>query len=177
MIHMTLHGMEEIQSCLNQLHQKVGGNGMEAVFRDIGEHLTATTKQRFQDSVDPDGNAWKRNASTTMAGLLSKHIDKRYTKNKGVLTKKGQHLQENKKPLIGDTGNLSNYIRYQETNDSVTVSSYRMLGTGSKAVNAAVHQFGSKDGKIPARPFLGISKEDSDYILKDVMRYLGSSCK
>lgn len=175
MIKITMHGIEDIQSCLNQLYLKVGSSGMEPVFHDIGEHLVATTKQRFKDSVDPDGNAWQLNSARTIASLLSKHYDQRYKDKKSVLTKKGRELSD-KKPLI-DTGKLSSYIRYQADNESVAISSYRMLGKGSNKVNAAVHQFGSKDGKTPARPFLGISKEDSDYILKDIIRYLGSSCQ
>jgi len=30
---------------------------------------------------------------------------------------------------------------------------------------AAVHQFGSKDGRIPARPFLGLSNSDERMVL------------
>lgn len=173
MIKITMHGIEDIQSCLNQLYLKVGSSGMEPVFHDIGEHLVATTKQRFKDSVDPDGNAWQRNSAHTMAALLN---GKNSRKKDGTLRKKTIDSFLNKKPLI-DTGKLSSYIRYQADNESVAISSYRMLGKGSNKVNAAVHQFGSKDGKTPARPFLGISKEDSDYILKDIIRYLGSSCQ
>jgi phage gpG-like protein len=38
-----------------------------------------------------------------------------------------------------------------------------------------VHQFGSRNGKIPARPFLGLSRDDEIEVLDILDHYLSMS--
>lgn len=174
MIEIKTNGMEEIQRALHNLTLTLSPNGMQKVYQRIGEHLVATTKQRFDDSVDPDGNKWAANTDSTISALLHKNRDKRYKYQK-VLTKKGKSIADgHKKPLV-DSGQLRDSIRYQVFNDGVVVGTNRDFGANGKQVSAAVHQFGSKDGKIPARPFLGISRDDKHHILTNVIQHIASA--
>lgn len=129
----------------------------------IGEILTESTKQRFSDSTAPDGSRWKPNAPATVLATLAR-ISGAYSKKTGKLTKKGSTAVMGKKPLVA-TGILQDTISYNLINggDGVEIGTNRFAGEWDGG--AAVHQFGSKDGKIPARPFLGISTDDETDIL------------
>lgn len=137
----------------------------------IGELLTESTKQRFSDSTAPDGSRWKPNAPATVLDTLGR-ISGAYSKKSGKLTKKGATAVMGKKPLV-DTGILQDTISYGLINggDGVEVGTNRFAGEWEGG--AAVHQFGSQNGKIPARPFLGISADDETAIL-DILANFGS---
>jgi len=45
---------------------------------------------------------------------------------------------------------------------------------GSNRVYAAIHQFGSEDETVPARPYLGLEGEDADDVLDLVVAHLES---
>lgn len=156
MIEVKVNGMAEIQQAMHNLTLTLSPHRMQKVYQRIGEHLTATTKQRFDDSVDPDGNKWVTNAQSTITATLRKK------------------RESNKKPLI-DSGQLRDSIRYQVFNEGVVIGTNRDFGNEGKQVSAAVHQFGSKNGNITARPFLGISSDDKRHILTDVMTHLASA--
>lgn len=79
-----------------------------------------------------------------MAGLAQKHT--------GAL---GQV-----KPLIA-SGELASYFNVASDARSVSVNTNWMAGTIKGG--AAVHQFGSKNGRIPARPFLPVQSDGSLY--------------
>lgn len=136
------------------------GTNMRPLMQDIGEHVTETTKQRFQTSTAPDGTPWAPNTQTTYVQFLGKF--KGGTGKDGRLNKAGAKRAAGKKPLIGETRALSTTINYEAGDDYVQI--------GSPMIYAAVQQFGAKGksftgGKtpwadIPARPFLGLSAED-----------------
>lgn len=155
-VKVKVNGMAEIQQAMHNLTLTLSPNRMQKAYQRIGEHLTATTKQRFDDSVDPDGNKWASNAQSTITATLRKK------------------RESNKKPLI-DSTQLRDSIRYQVFNEGVVVGTNRDFGINGKQVSSAVHQFGSKNGNIPARPFLGISHQDKRHILTDVMTHLTSA--
>lgn len=146
---------------LAQIRQRI--DDLSPVMRAIGEILTESTKQRFSDSTAPDGSRWKPNAPATVLGVLNR-ISGAYGKKTGRLTKKGATVVMGKKPLV-DSGILQDTIRYNLINggSGVEVGTNRFAGEWDGG--AAVHQFGSRDGKIPARPFLGISQDDETDIL------------
>lgn len=129
----------------------------------IGEILTESTKARFSTSTAPDGSRWKPNAQATVLGVLQK-ISGAYSKKSGKLTKKGSAVAMNKKPLVA-TGILQDTISYKLINNGrgVEVGTNRFAGEWDGG--AAVLHFGSRDGKIPARPFIGISADDQTDIL------------
>ena len=146
---------------LAEIRQRI--DDLSPAMRAIGEILTESTKQRFSDSTAPDGSRWKPNAPATVLATLAR-ISGAYSKKTGRLTKKGAAVASNKKPLVA-TGSLQDTISYNLINggDGVEVGTNRFAGEWDGG--AAVHQFGSKDGKIPARPFLGISADDDTDIL------------
>jgi len=66
-------------------------------------------------------------------------------------------LQTNGQTLV-DTGHMRQSVTHRAERDKVTV--------GTNRVYAAIHQFGGKAGRggsatIPARPFIGMSKDDA----------------
>ncbi len=133
----------------------------------IGERLSLSTKERFQNSTGPDGSRWKPNAVATLLGYAGKY-SKSFRKD-GRISTKGAARIAGKKPLIGETGELSGGINYQMISDGVAVY--------SPMEYAAIHQFGGQAGRgrkvtIEARPFLGLSAQDETMIESTVENYL-----
>lgn len=165
---------------------------LSPAMRAIGEALSESTKQRFQTSTGPDGQAWQRLAAATVLERLAritgayaaysnvktkKEGRVRVGDKKGAFTKSGslsarsRASLENVSPLV-DTGILADSIKYALTDggQGVEIGTNRFAGEWSGG--AAVHQFGSQDGKIPARPFPGISAEDRGEVLTILDRFL-----
>ncbi len=122
------------------------------IMASIGEHLINTTRDRFRTQTAPDGTPW---------APISEGWKRRKKRNRGkILTWRGI---------------LRGNIAYRASADEVLV--------GSPAVYAATHQFGAKAGDfgatkngapipfgtIPARPFLGLSTEDTEAISRIVI--------
>lgn len=135
----------QIKRILQDLQRAVGD--LSPAFKGIGEVLVESTKQRFADGKGPDGNAWAENSPATVE-------------------RKGRN-----KPLI-DEGTLGEQIHYQLIgNDTLEI--------GSPMEYAAMQQFGGTKaefphlwGDIPARPFLGVSGEDENAILRILREHL-----
>jgi len=71
--------------------------------------------------------------------------------------------------ILQQTGGLASSISSYSDNDKAVV--------GTNVVYAAIHQFGGKAGKlrkvnIPARPYLQLTDEDMEEILKAIKDYL-----
>ena len=103
----------------------------------IGEALVSGTLERFENEESPDGKKWEPSGRAWTQGLKSRR------------GRMGKTLQ--------DTGRLRSSIDYAVTADSVLV--------GSEVEYARIHQMGGRAGrghtvKIPARPYLGVSKAD-----------------
>jgi phage virion morphogenesis protein len=151
-------------------------SNLRPLMQELGEFLTETTKQRFETSTAPDGSRWAPNAPATYLA----HLDafKGSFQKDGRLSKRGATRLSGKKPLIGETGRLSSQINYRADRQSVEI--------GSGLVYAAVQQFGATGGSfgttkrgspipwgdIPARPFLGLSAEDTAEIGTRAAAYL-----
>lgn len=145
----------EVINALGRLRDQAGEAGLRPALAAIGEYLTETTKQRFASSTAPDGSRWAPNARSTLERLLAR--TKGGTGKKGKVSAKGGGAMMGKKPLVA-TGQLARTIHYQLIPGSVVVGTDRFADLFD--AGAAVHQFGSKDGRIPARPFLGLSDGD-----------------
>ena len=123
---------------------------------DIGERLAESTKRRFSTSTAPSGKHWKKNRPSTLA------------------------RKKNPLPLVR-LGDLQDTIHYR--------ASGQRLEVGSPMIYAAAQQFGARRGAfgktrhgvpipwgdIPARPFLGISRQDSSNILDILADHLKNS--
>jgi len=105
-------------------------------FRDIGEHLLNATQARFDREIDPAGNPWTPLKPKTKASK----------RRKGYRDK-----------IMQMRGHLRDHLVMQADPDGVEIGTNRIYG--------ATHQFGDASRGIPARPFLGISEDDTQYIL------------
>ena len=134
---------------------QTAGANPRPVLQEIGEYLVVSTKERFKSKKAPDGSTWADNSPATQA------------------QKKGRS-----DPLVGESKSLSRQIHYRTTANTLTV--------GSPMEYSAVQQFGASQGQfgktgrgrpipfgdIPARPFLGLSKDDEDNITDIINEYL-----
>lgn len=171
MIEITIDD-HEVKAAMERLMQRI--SDMSPVMHDIGETIVERTKQRFAGSKAPDGTPWAPNAPATIEAYLRKFGGTR--RKDGSLSKRGQRMAADKKPLIGETKSLSSTIYYTASTRSVTI--------GSPMRYAAIHQFGGQAGRghkapIPQRPFLPINQsgqwignEDRQAVLQLVADYL-----
>ncbi len=130
---------------------------MSPLFWDIGEILVDSTIERFGTGTAPDGSKWAPKSQATLnkyGARKSNRVDAR--------------------PLFGPSGMLSRQIFYSAESDQVQIVSNRPY--------AAMMQFGGSKAKfphlwgdIPARPFLGISEEDSAAIAGQIADYMSGA--
>ncbi|HQU78034.1 MAG TPA: phage virion morphogenesis protein [Azonexus sp.] len=175
---------------LNEIARRI--DNLSPAMRGIGELLAESTKERFSSSTGPDGQKWKALAPATVLARLmdmSGHFaaysnvktqkegrvrvgDKKgYFGKGGRVAGKGALAVANMRPLV-DTGMLGDTIRYQLTPGSNGVEIGTNRFSGEWEGGAAVHQFGSKDGNIPARTFLGLSASDEADVLEILDRFM-----
>lgn len=107
-----------------------GDAGLELALADMGEYLMRSIRERAAREVDPQGVPWTP-------------LSPRYKRFKDA-------KRPGKKKLTFDNHMLFDQFSYQVQS--------RQLLVGTAAKYGATHQFGR--GKIPARPYLGISTED-----------------
>ena len=145
----------QVRDAFNRL--LMAGTDMTPLMRDIGEHLLNTTRQRFRDQEDPEGQDWKPLSAVTLA---------RKTKN------------QNK--ILTQEGDLRGSINYRAARDHVKIGSSRIYAN-THQFGAAKGVFGKTKrgapipwGDIPARPYLGVSSEDRAAIGDIVNDYLVS---
>lgn len=127
----------ELKAGLKKLEAKLGD--LEPFFKDVGEALLNSTRERFRTLTAPDGEPWKP-LSPAYAARKPRHKAKPLTLS-GVLR-----------------GTL---VKRADPNS---------LRVGTPMIYGATHQFGR--GKIPARPFLGLSESDRADLLDALDAYL-----
>lgn len=158
-----------VREALNALAERTAN--MKPILQKIGEDIKERTKLRFSTSTGPDGQRWAPNARSTIEAFIAK----RRGFGKRGINKKGQALAMSKKPLIGESRDLSREFHVHADQASVTI--------GNTMRYSAIQQFGGLAGKgrkvkIPARPFLPIREsgelypQDRSLILEDINRYL-----
>lgn len=138
------------------------GENMQPHLQAIGDDVVERTKARFEVrpvGVAPDGTPWKKNADATLA-MLSARLGKSYRKKDGSLNAKGQARIANKRPLIGESGDLRRQIAAIASGNEVSINVLPEY--------AAIHQFGGQAGRglkvtIQARPYLPVRQDGSLY--------------
>lgn len=123
----------------------------------LGEALRHIHRERFKSETAPDGKKWKSLHPVTLA------------------SKRG-------KCILRESGQLANTLAYQATENSVVF--------GSNLPYARLHQFGGvikpkqkkilktkggvflRQANIPARPWLGVSKQNEDYLLAKTEHFI-----
>jgi len=127
---------------------------MTPVMDQIGEILTTSTKQRFQQGIAPDGTPWAPNSEATLA------------------RKRGS------KPLIGRTRLLGRLITSEASPTGVSWGS-NLIYAAVQQMGAAEGVFGQNAngdplpwGNIPARPFIGMSDNDRAAIITTLEAFI-----
>lgn len=139
MIKITLNDLqaaEKLRNIANQLKHP------RKLYGVLGETLKKIHAARFKAEQDSEGNRWKPLSSRT---LESKR-------------KHGKSLK-----ILRQDGYLSDKTAYNIKPDG--------LEFGSSEKYARLHQFGGNAGrghkvKIPARPWLGVGKQDEEVLLR-----------
>lgn len=162
-----------IAQALGELERRVSPEGLKAPLTAIGELLAESTRQRFAAGTAPDGSRWAPNAESTYLGLLGRGDGR---KKDGKVGARGVNKVMGKKPLVA-SGQLAGSIRHQllPGGTGVEVGTNRFADAWDGG--AAVHQFGSRDGRIPARPFLGLSDADETGVMAILNRHLAGALK
>ena len=112
---------------------------------EIGKILQANTLARIMfTKKGPDNKAWPAWATSTLMARI----------------KKGNAAQG----LLYDTGNLARSIKYQVQGKQVVV------GSDGSAPYATYLQEGTPN--MPARPFIGISRQDQAEIHREMLNFL-----
>lgn len=145
MIKITLNdtqAVKSLQQIANQLEQP------RRLYGILGETLKKIHTARFKAEQDPDGNNWKALDDRTLA----------------LKRKRGKSPK-----ILRQDGYLADKTAYNVSNDGVEF--------GSKEVYARLHQFGGKAGRgkkvsIPARPWLGVGKNDETLLLEKARFHL-----
>lgn len=120
-------------------------------YEQVAELLRASTDQAFEDEADPvTGRPWDPLKPATIRRRLR------------AKAWPGKILQVQ--------GNLARSIVPASGTDFAAVGTNYLFGDGP--YGAAVHQLGTKDGTIPARPFLGLSDDAREDILDLLVKYL-----
>lgn len=141
---------------LDKLQGKLAGQ-KKALMEACGEALVSGTVKRFADQKDPQGKPW---ASTRRGGKI-----------------------------LNDSARLRNSIDYAVAGDTILVGSnvkYALIhqkGGVIKPKNKKILHFKTPDGKdvfvksvtIPARPYLGVSKEDWAEIEATIKDFIGGA--
>ena len=147
-----------------------GVRDLRPLYKEIGEDLEQSTKERFATGTVPDGSRWAPNSRATFEAYLAGFT--RTTRKDGRLNAKGSGVVMGKRPLVGESRQLATQIYYNLTSGGLEI--------GSPMEYAAMQQFGGSNsefphlwGDIPARPFLGLSAQDEDAIEAEALAYLG----
>lgn len=141
------HNIPSVQKGLAVLAGRIGT--VRPALKTIGLALEANIRERWDRETDPEGNRWQ----PLKASTIKRKIRKR-------------------KPLK---------ILLQDDHLRFTISSQAddsTLVVGSPQKYAAIHQLGGPAGRkgrqfqMPARPFLGISKQDEADIMDEIKQHL-----
>lgn len=145
------------QASLNRL---LGGiTNPRPLLEELGEYELRSTRGRFKTQTAPDGSAWAP-------------LQPWYKREK----------RRNKERILTLNGFLRSQLVWQMVGE-------RTVEVGSNLVHAAIHQFGgvirpraakllmfrghvAKSVDIPARPYLGLSKEDERELVERTLDWL-----
>ena len=136
--------LKELDGLAKLLEQaKLSSQDRRQLLKNIGVEVEAQTQKRFDTQLSPEGKRWQDLADKT------KHYYAKY-------------FPGLRNSLLVLEGGLRDSIENQVDDWSVLV--------GATKVYTATHQFGR--GKIPARPYLGISTSNAEDIMKVAQAFL-----
>lgn len=155
------------------------------LFARINEYLMRSTRARFKTQTAPDGTPWQ---------ALSARYHKRKHRNQGkVLTLRG-YLQGSLRGQFDDSGlvfgtdrvygaihQLGGIIRQQARQQTLNFRKNADGSIGNRFVKKNKANFsqtvsvGEYQINMPARPFLGLSDDDRQFIARLAIRYLNNT--
>lgn len=113
------------------------------LLRHVGAIAESQTRRRInKERTAPSGEPWEP--------LSKKYAAWKSTKSRGGLLRLYTHLLDS--------------ITYEVNGDEVLI--------GTNVIYGATNQYGSEDGRIPARPYLGLSSENQDDLEKEIVSWL-----
>ncbi|MBF0249961.1 MAG: phage virion morphogenesis protein [Alphaproteobacteria bacterium] len=143
-LHIDATGLNGIAEKFERLQRRVAD--VSPLMDEIGSMLVASTQDRFERGVDPDGRPWTPSGRVNMS-------------------------QGTAKTLL-DSGRLMSSITHEPGNSQVEVGSnviyaaiHQLGGQAGRGLAAT----------IPARPYLGVSAEDEREIGNIVDDYLAEA--
>ncbi|WP_298438034.1 phage virion morphogenesis protein [Geobacter sp.] len=170
------HNVPAIRKQFEKLARKTSNTG--PVRKDIGEYLLIATAERFDTQTGPDGEKWRD---------VTRRTRKR-KKHPKILTEQGHlrgdiHYELSNDSLLLGVGieygaihQLGGEIR-QEARSGV-VTHFKRAGKGQRFSKAKDAHYGMKTNhrahtiKMPARPYLGVSRADETEIVEIIGGYL-----
>lgn len=151
--------LSDIESRLSALQARL--SNLTPLMEDIGSSLETSSSQRFESKTAPDGKRWPALAAATVRHRIRKGRDPR--------------------DMLQFSGDLRRSLNYRASADQVVIS---LGGAGNSTKYARAHQFGARINRvgvrvggyvinIPARPVLGISRDDEAEISLIAEKFLG----
>lgn len=175
----------EIQAALKDLAAKL--NDLTPFFKDVGETLLNSTRERFRTQTAPDGRAWDK-LSPAYAARKPRHKDKPLTLSgalRGTLVKQAdRNSLRIGTPLVYGATHQFGAAKGSFGTVTARVNEYTRRGKGSRdakgrftagqpiTVRAHTRQMTVPWGDIPARPYLGLSDDDRSDLLDALNAYL-----
>ena len=136
--------LQEVDGLAKLLEKaKLSSGDRMQLLKNIGIEVEAQTQERFDMQTNPEGKRWQDLAEKT----------KQYYKRR---------FPGHRRSILVGEGGLRDSIESQVNDWSVLV--------GAIKIYAATHQFGR--GKIPARPYLGISTTNAADIVTVTQQFL-----
>ncbi len=141
----------------------------------IGATLVTAAKRRIGEThKDPEGRPWQALAPAT----IKAREERPAARSKRGIAAMALSGKTGAEPLF-DTGMLLASLTYKATETGVAIGSNRKFKGGESSA-LAIHQLGGKAGRghsvtIPARPFLGIGKDERSAIDSLVNKFFGNA--
>lgn len=154
MINIQVTGADQVDHAIADLLHKM--QNLQKPFSAVGSYLTNIMEESFDSETSPDGHAWHPLADSTKA------YKEKYGGSK-ILQSKDRNTRESTGYSADDTSVIVGVNTYSKDRYPYPI----------------VHQFGSEDGKIEARPFMPITSDGELYdnakieVLDILLGYLG----
>lgn len=154
----------EVLRALDALRARVGD--MTPAMRAAAQVLRSDILERFDTQTAPDGASWKPLSAASILSRARRHAPAGYRKRRAQTVAR---FASGAKALL-DTGQLRNSIKVLRANAAEAV-------VGTKLPYAAIHHFGGKAGRgrkvtIPARPFMGLSREGQQSLMDVIVQHI-----
>ena len=157
-----------LDKALGRATGKLGNT--QALMESVGEALVSGTKKRFDEKKDPEGTPWKPSRRALEKGGKT-------LMHSGRLRRSIDYAATSDKVMVGS--NLA-YARIHQKGGEITPKKAKQKGGEITPKKAKKLVFKDSDGKtvavdavtIPARPYLGVSKEDMEDVKATMADFL-----